>query len=338
MTPATDWKEAIPPDEAARFEGYGEELGRAQQQRAGSGAASRALHAKGVAGVEATFTVLPDLPEHARQGLFASPRTYRAYVRYSNGSPHRQSDAKPDVRGIAIKIVGVEGRKLIPGMEDAKTQDFLLNRNPALPFSHADGFIGLVRAGTSPLKLLPFFVSQFGLVGALRKLPRLAKGVGEPAASLAGIRYFSGAAIAFGPYAVRFDLVPQAGPVSGPTPPDLRGELAARLHRAAVGYDFRIQFFSDETRTPIEDFAVEWLEADAPFLTVARLTIPQQDLSSARAKRIEAFVEQLSFDPWHALAGFRPLGNIMRARNHAYRHSTIGRKASPEPDGTEDFG
>jgi hypothetical protein len=45
--------------------------------------------------------------------------------------------------------------------------------------------------------------------------------------------------------------------------------------------------------------------------------------------------EGLSFDPWHTTADFRPLGNMMRARNHAYRLSTQERGASPEPDGTE---
>ncbi|MEA2750953.1 MAG: hypothetical protein QOI41_5096, partial [Myxococcales bacterium] len=47
--------------------------------------------------------------------------------------------------------------------------------------------------------------------------------------------------------------------------------------------------------------------------------------------------EKLSFDPWHAPVEFRPLGELMRARNAAYRLSTIERKAAGEPDGTETF-
>ena len=45
--------------------------------------------------------------EISRAGLFAKPATYRAYVRYSNGDGQRQSDAKGDVRGLAVKVVGV---------------------------------------------------------------------------------------------------------------------------------------------------------------------------------------------------------------------------------------
>jgi hypothetical protein len=114
-------------------------------------------------------------------------------------------------------------------------------------------------------------------------------------------------------------------------------ELAARLRRGPVVYDFRVQFYRDETKTPIEDASVEWREADAPFDTVARLTLLQQDLSSVRGRKIAEAIEGYSFDPWHATEDFRPLGNMMRARNHAYRVSTQERKAAAEPDGTESF-
>jgi hypothetical protein len=104
-----------------------------------------------------------------------------------------------------------------------------------------------------------------------------------------------------------------------------------------VSYGLRVQFYVDAGRTPIEDASVEWRESDAPFLTVARLTLPQQDASSPRGRRVAALCDGLSFDPWHATEDFRPLGNMMRARNHAYRLSTQERGALPEPDGTEEI-
>jgi hypothetical protein len=52
---------------------------------------------------------------------------------------------------------------------------------------------------------------------------------------------------------------------------------------------------------------------------------------------VSEYVAALSFDPWHALEEHRPLGNVMRARNHAYRLSTQERSAAPEPDGSETF-
>jgi catalase len=97
----------------------------------------------------------------------------------------------------------------------------------------------------------------------------------------------------------------------------------------------RVQFYVDEATTPIEDASVEWKEKDAPFVTVARLTLPKQDIDGAGGRRIADFIEGLSFDPWHALEAHRPLGNVMRARGHAYRLSTNERGAAREPDGTE---
>ncbi|MGZ3429370.1 MAG: catalase, partial [Polyangia bacterium] len=62
----------------------------------------------------------------------------------------------------------------------------------------------------------------------------------------------------------------------------------------------------------------DWSEASAPYVTVARLTIPEQELDGADAKKLADEIEQATFDPWEALAAHRPLGAIMRARKHAY--------------------
>src|SRR5437016_13713579 len=92
--PATNWQEKVDPGEAERFERYAEQLREMQRKNAHGRPPSRALHAKGQLGLEAQFTVLPDLPEHARVGPFAQPAKYRAYVRYSNGAGRRQQDRK----------------------------------------------------------------------------------------------------------------------------------------------------------------------------------------------------------------------------------------------------
>jgi hypothetical protein len=338
MSPATDWKETVPPGEAERFERHAEALRDLAVTRAGQGKPDRALHAKPNLGVVGAFTVLPDLPEHARVGLFAAPATYGAYVRFSNGASARQADGKPDVRGVALKLLGVPGKKLIPGLEDKTTQDFLLIRSPATPFRDADEFVGLVRAAARPWRI-PAFAFQIGLGRLFTILGQLRAGLGERMTSVATTGYHSALPIKFGPYAVHYALAPQAAPDPGAALPrsfDALGEeLAERLRGGPVTYDFRVQFFLDATRTPIEDASVEWKEADAPFLTVARLVLPQQDAASGPAQKIAEKIEALSFDPWHALPDHRPLGNMMRARNHAYRLSTQARGALPEPDETE---
>ncbi len=337
MAGATAWKETIATGEAERFERLAEDL-HALQRRAARGDAARALHAKGQAGLDASLTVLPDLPEALRVGIFASPATWRAYVRFSNGSPWRRDDRAADVRGLAVKLLGVPGKKLIPGMESATTQDFLLIRTPATPFRSAEEFVGFVKiANGHPALVLPRAIGFIGFRRTLRLVAGLSKSMGAPVPSLATGRYYSAVPVRWGAAAAKIALEPLAPRADGPTPADLGAELDARLRTGPVSWEFRVQLFVDEVRTPIEDASVEWKSADAPFVTVARLALPRQDMASERGQRLAAFVEKLSFDPWHAPEEFRPLGNMMRARSAAYRVSTQERHAAPEPDGTETF-
>ena len=341
MKPATDWKETIALDEASRFEAYALELGALQRKNASNGRVHRALHAKAPPGLQASLTVLPDLPEYARAGLFAAPARYAAYLRFSNGSGAHKPDSKPDVRGVAIKLVGVKGRKLIPGLEDAKTQDFLMITTPATPIRNADEFLALIRVVSSPLSGLAKMIRQVGLRRFLQIAKTGGKSLSVPTVSLATRPYFSALPSQFGAYAVHFRLKPHAasapGAKTGSGADYLGDELAARIAREPVSFDFQAQFFVDDERTPIEDASTEWKESDAPFVTLARLDIPKQDVNSARGRKLREFIERLSFDPWHTLAEFKPLGNMMRARNVAYRTSTQARAAAAEPDGSERF-
>lgn len=285
-TPSTEWKETVPAGEETRHLSYAEAFRAIQRSRARGGRVRRALHAKANCGVEGELAVLGDLPEYARAGLFVEPRTYRAYVRYSNGDGRRNADGRGDVRGIAIKVVGVEGTKVIHGMEREKTQDFLLIRTPTIPFRDADEFAAVVTAAQkSSLLFLPRVVARLGLGRTFELLPKLAKGLKQPMLSLATTRYFSAAPIRCGAFAIRYALAPQTEPesslVPGRSPDYLREELAARLAIGPVMYELRVQFYVDETLTPIEDASVEWKEEDAPFVTVARLTLPKQDLDGA---------------------------------------------------------
>jgi len=328
--PASDWKESIPDDEAARFERHAAFLGSLQQKAAKAGAAGRALHAKANVGAVATFEVLGGIPEEARQGLFATPKTYHALVRYSNGAGRHQSDRKLDVRGLAVKLFGVDGKKVIPGMEDATTQDFLAIRTPVLPISHTDEFMTIVRAGQTPALLPLRLIGGLGLRRGVSVIKRALAGLKMPQSPLAATTYYSALPIKFGPYAVQFAFAAQdpPSPIKIADATHLGDGLAARLREKPVSYDFQIRFYVDEATTPIEDAAVEW---KAPWVTIGRLTLPVQDPASPRGQKVAALVEQLAFDPWHAQAELRPLGNIMRARNVAYRVSTQGRKAAPEP-------
>src|SRR5690348_6320502 len=147
MPPSTTWKEAPAPDEEARFERYAQRFVALQERNKHDGRIGRALHAKGHGIYEAALEIAGDLPEHARHGLFAQPGRYEALVRFSNGSGKVQADKVGDVRGLAVKVLGVAGDKVLG---DAATQDFLGILSSAVPFRNADEFVGVIWATRSP--------------------------------------------------------------------------------------------------------------------------------------------------------------------------------------------
>jgi hypothetical protein len=334
-TPSKDWKEKVQGDEAEKFERLAMVLAEAQKRKPGD--KRRVLHAKGSCGLRGVFTIADYVPIYARVGIFARPGTYRAYVRLSNGSPTPQHDSKGDVRGLAVKLLGVSGQKLIPGMENATTQDFLFVRSRTIPFRDPEEFVWTAVAAQSPLTFLPKTFFRFGL-RAIPFLRALRKSLSVPYESAATCSFHAILPVRFGDHAAKFSLFPES---QAEEPTGIQGENTIRedahkrLLNGTISYQVRAQFFVNEDKTPIERPDKEWKESDAPFVTLARLTLPTQDIESADGKRISEYVERLSFDPWHAPVEFRPLGAMMRARNVAYRVSTVARAALPEPSGTD---
>lgn len=329
-TASKDWKETPAADEDERFPRLAERL--AGVQKARDGAKTRGLHAKSHAGVRARLRVLPDLPEHARQGLFAKPGEHRAYVRYSNGNGALQPDRAPNLRGLAVKVLDVDGPKVLG---DARTQDFLMIDTPTVPFRTPDEFIAFVCASSPPDGGIGRVMREVGFFRTLGLLGGLVKAAKGKPRNVADRAFYSAAAVCFGPYAARYAAFPvHAAAADGPATAErdyLTARMDTRLAAAPLEYELRAQFFTG-TETPVEDSRVDW---PSPFVPLARLTVEKQDPTTPAGRRLHAFVESLSFDPWHALVEHRPLGAVMRARKHAYYASIQARRAIPEPDGSE---
>lgn len=322
-----DWRETFqggsPAAEAALFRELAGDITAVQDRwraREGSAVARRPFHAKTLAAVDdAELHVLDDLPDDLRAGLFQPGARHRATVRFSNAHATVRPDATPDLRGVAIRV------HLAPGAD----QDFLLTNAPA---SHARDARQFMVAATAlamggwraPLTL----VWRLGFIEAAGMAWRLAPGMLRPVHSLATESFWSRSATAVGPVAVRFKLRPDAAPDGRhrSTGPDrLRHDLVMRLRHHDVSFRFQVQRYVDAARTPIEDGRATWKERDAPPLTIARLTIPSQDLTTAAAAATEAAVDGLAFSPWKASDDLRPLGNLNRARAAVYAASASHR-------------
>jgi len=105
----------------------------------------------------------------------------------------------------------------------------------------------------------------------------------------------------------------------GSAPEVYRPALIAELRDRPYEFDVQVQLCTDLARMPVEDVTVEWPEALSAFVTVAKLRIPQQDISGDdNLEKMDA----LSFTPWRVTAEHKPLGSIMRARREVYHHSS----------------
>lgn len=324
--PSTQWRERIDPDEAQRFERQARRFAQMQQERNAALGAGRALHRRQLLALRARIVVLDALPEYAAQGLFARPGTYEAWVRLSNGSSGHRPDRKPDVRGFAIKVFGVQGPGAL-GLGPANSQDFLLIQRSATAFVNSEEFVEVALASArGPLAVIGALVRRHGLLAGLRRLKLIAGGLSAPFSGFATERFYSALPIACGRYAARMRLVPPAGEALAPDARDhWARDLSTRLKERALAYEVQLQFFVDEATTPIEDGSVDWPESVAPYVAVARLTLPVQPVDADLQRQAEA----AAFDPWSALMDHRPLGELMRARKAVYFASQQGRKSAP---------
>ncbi len=326
--PTTAWRENVTEGEEALLARLAEVLADIQRKKGGK---DRALHVKVHAGLRAILHVEPGLPAFAAQGLFARPGAHHCYVRFSNGGSKRQHDKAPDLRGLAIKVLGVEGKK---ELGDASTQDFLLIDNDTLPFRTPEEFVTFLQCAQNEATLPFTLLGKLGFraFGLLRSLATEIRG---KRGSLLDLAYHTVAPLRLGPYAARLHLEPSHHPsphARASSDPDyLAQELGPRVRAGGISFTLSAQLAESEAES-VEDVSSRWATSK---VTLARLELVADDPASAAGKRLASFVESLSFDPWHCLTEHRPLGLTMRARKPAYFASTQTRKAAPEPDGSE---
>ncbi len=302
-------EEAIDPDEAAVATAFVEFLKATSTKHHPTGTVPRFNQGRAAGCVEAEFIVPDGLPQDLRVGLFAHPRTYKARIRFAHASS--ESDTERDVRGMSIKVAGVGGENLTPGVAD---HDFILNSHPVMMVGHTKAFLDLLKAVEEGGAAQGLFFVTHPRAAAVALASR------QHATSHLEIPYWSTTPYLFGPgRAVKYSVRP-ASPRKTPLPDPLtdnylRERLVAHLAREEARFEFLVQFQTDGRKMPIEDASVEWKEDDSAFRAVAEIRIPVQTLEGPSA----ASCEQLSFNPWHAPADHRPLGDFNRARREIYR-------------------
>ena len=289
---------------------------------------ARGAHAKAHACVRAYFDVLPDLRGEFRYGVFAEPgRRYKTWVRFSNGNFNMKTsqDYRNDVRGMALKLLEVNGQPLEQGDLGSVTQDFLMLTTPVFIVSNSADYNYFMANLDQGKKF--FFPDWNPFNWRIRELLAVKRAVTPPPASVLEPTYYSAAPFKLGPHNIKFAMRAchkRNGVAPATAEPEgadfLREQLREQLAETAACFIFQVQLQrTGRGGMSLEDGLEEWSEDDAPFIPLAALTIPPQTFSTPAQTE---FCENLSFSPWHALPEHRPLGQLNRLRRHAYPASS----------------
>lgn len=318
--------EVIPPDEPAAITAVTSAIQASVQ--AGfdkTGHAYRDAHRKAHGCVNATFTVLPGLPSKVAQGLFAQPQSYDSVIRFSNGSGQSLDDHNNDARGMALKVLGVPGTKVLSDELDAHTQDFVMTNHPVFFIRNAPDYIAFQKAVSGGALAQAGWFAQH----LFYEVPIIVAFTGHKVTNPLNSRYWSATPSKLGTEQMKFSAKPCAGGTfvdTSNTANLLADNLQGQLASQSACFDFMVQTRTVPTQMPIEDPTVEWKKASSPFIPVAKILISPQTVESGEACEVR------SFTPWHTLPDHRPLGGISRARKVVYQTiSTLRHQLNGQP-------
>jgi hypothetical protein len=291
----------------------------------------RGTHASGVC-VRAQFEIFdaaakraPELAARLAKGIFARPGVYPAIVRFANADANINSDFKPDVRSLSFSVDLTQDGATPAG--SCPRQDFSMQNATTLPINDSQAFLATIKVLTASnpgagLWSLPF-KDKLKVVRTLALAELQARQKIRPYQQL---RYWSTVPFRQGPDdVVKFSAIPSpdnsAHPLQKANPRGLQDELVRHIKEDGQmsQFDFAVQFLDTgkmtywgKTRDAgfwVENASVAWNEAEAPFHTVARLTLLRNSKLSSEAS------EAVYFDvTGNSTPDSRPVGSINRAR------------------------
>lgn len=275
------------------------------------GTTKRDAHPKTLGILKAEFKIMDNLPSELRVGLFKESKSYNSIIRISSSSPKVEGDEKKDARGFAIKLINVEGKKLLD--DEMYTQDFILLSNEVFPFPTLKSFHDLVYAREKGK--LPLYLAKSIIKGNLPNLIKLAA-IPKNQTSPFDISYFSTTAYKFGNSVVRYCIVPRNHPNSkipkDKGPSYLSKNMQKQLDKGKMIFDFKVQFQKEGMK---DDPSIVWNKKKSPYIKVAEIIIDKQNVMD---KNRNELAEALSYNVGHSLIEHMPIGEFNMARMKIY--------------------
>ncbi len=260
------------------------------------------------------------------KGIFARPGVYPAIVRFGNADPKINSDFKADVRSLSFSVDLTREAAHCFWREFGR-QDFSLQNTTTLPINDAPAFLAIMKLLTASNPAAGLWSLPFkDKLRVLRTLALVQLQTHQTIKPYQQLRYGSNVPFRHGPIdVVKYSATPSpdnpARPLQRSNPNGLQDELIRHLKEDSKmsSFDFGVQFLDADRMTYwgkrrdanfwIENASVEWNEAEAPFHTVARLTLlPKSQLQPDAAEA--AYIDVTG----NSTPDSTPLGSINRAR------------------------
>jgi catalase len=284
----------------------------------GGPAGHRTLHAKGRF-YTGTFTATPEATALCRAGHLDG-RPHEVTVRWSNAAGKPRADAKPDIRGMAVKF----------RLDDGTATDLLGQTSPRFPTDDPEVFVAMTEATEKPLTLPLFLATHPGVLPTVLASIR-AGAVGSPS-SFAEVTFYP--IHAYGwldadgnrtwvRYTFRATATKDQRLTDEPTGRDqLFDEMAARLERGPVTHEVWVQV-AGEGHDPHRATSV-WKGARELLAGRIEVTAPVDDPEGGPMSSTPTV-----FDPGRVVDGIELSDDpILRYRPGAYSES-VARRMPP---------
>jgi L-Lysine epsilon oxidase N-terminal/L-lysine epsilon oxidase C-terminal domain len=301
----------------------------------------RKLH--GVA--HGTLEMRSDLPELMKVGVFAY-KSLPAWIRFSSDTSPTSTDLGSTL-GVGLKLWGVAGPNALG--EACDVADFVMQNYPVFFVDNAEEMCAFTYAG----------VVQHNYDSYLKTHPKTNGILNAMAAQIAGsvltTQYWAILPFTFGAdNLARYTLVPEPPPAGAPSvnvpnddPNYLAADLAHRLISSPYRFTFMVQTVPRSANPPLDEATKEWPTDQYPYVPVATLVLPQQDIG---LRGQADYGQQLAFNIWRTPVSQTPQGSIAGARKVVYnsganlRHDANGQplqqpiapRAAPPPPVADD--
>jgi hypothetical protein len=310
-----------PEDAARRLTEMFVDMGQARRIRMGQRPAERAVFRKLHGAAHGRLERLDSMPRAWRVGIFAHEQL-EAWMRFSSDTSPMSPDLGSTL-GIGLKLFGVPGMNALN--EDGDTADLIMQNFPVFFVDNAQEMVEFTYAG----------VVQQDYPGYLAAHPRTNDILNRMSDKVEGscltTTYWGILPFRMGKEVVKYRLEPETRPEN--VPDDsldyLAVDLANRLADREYRFTLSVQRRTNKKRMPLDEATVEWPEKDSPFVPVARLVIPRQDV---RARGQAEYGQGLSFNIWRvpAVNAPDPESSVAVVRREVYaagarlRHTANG--------------